>query len=1094
MNLSKIKISQSIKTDNLKEILLLSTLLLISTFTFTQELILNGGFETGAYDNWDTSSSSVQSGFPTSGAYNGNIANGAGYIKQTIIVEPGTLYKVSFNYRTWNGTATTPIKATIKNSSNDAIIASSNNFDLTAITYTTENFYFTPAAGVTSVYFEIEKGTDGGGNNAIKLDEVSVFGQSYSTTQERIVDGGFETNNFNYWATDNCDIETEPASGAYNANLKNGAAYIKQPMVVESGTLYNVSFKYKTFNGTATAAIKATIKNSSNDAEIASSNNFDLTTLTYRTENFSFTPAAGVTNIYFEVQKDTDSGNNNIMLDDISIVSNSSLFNFIDPLTPDNAQPAGVPGSWNLDFSDEFNGTQVDTSKWLVSVSTKSRASRTNLGVTDWRWTANHVSLNGTDLVLSGEKTGASTMQCGSVESRGIYETTYGYLEARIKIADTSKGNHTAFWIQGSNQRNVDDSAADGAEVDIFESAWTTDTSKTVVHYDGYISGTKHNHTIPYNTPGIHNGYHVFGLLWTDSSMEIYYDGVKVESTSNKTFPIAQSSAGHPLVPQVPEWLWLSVGATFGLEGNNGGTGIDFQSQPIGPLSDALVDYVRVYKPRVEVEWTGTASSDWDTAVNWNIGLPTANNDVTIPTGTSNNPIISAATGAVAKDIVTNDVLTINSGGSLIVDGTSTGNITYNVAVADTDWHLISSPVAGQGYNDAWANNNAIANGSGTNRGISTYQNGTPDLATGPWVYMLDGESETFGSGTGYSLKRTTSGNYAFTGAYPAGTITPTLSTDVNDWNLIGNPYPAYIDIAAFITENDDYLSDAYSSVYVWNVGANSYNALTTGSIHPGQAFFVNSKVNGTASITEALQSHKTGVTFYKNAITSISLVLTSDKSTKTTKINYLEGKTAGLDKGFDIGMFNGVASDISVYTHLLENNQGIAFARQALPSKDLELMTIPVGVKAAANKEITFSAEALNIPAGIKVFLEDRVNNTVTRLDEANSNYKVTLTEALNGVGRFYMRTESSALSIDNIALNGVSIFKSNNSTLKIAGLQQGKAAISLFNIQGKKIFSTSFEANGVQEITLPKLATGIYVIQLTTEAGKLDKKIILE
>jgi len=32
------------------------------------------------------------------------------------------------------------------------------------------------------------------------------------------------------------------------------------------------------------------------------------------------------------------------------------------------------------------------------------------------------------------------------------------------------------------------------------------------------------------------------------------------------------------------------------------------------------------------------------------------------------------------------------------------------------------------------------------------------------------------------------------------------------------------------------------------------------------------------------------------------------------------------------------------------------------------------------------------------------------------------------------------------------------------------------------------------VQEITLPKLATGIYVIQLTTEAGKLDKKIILE
>jgi hypothetical protein len=35
--------------------------------------------------------------------------------------------------------------------------------------------------------------------------------------------------------------------------------------------------------------------------------------------------------------------------------------------------------------------------------------------------------------------------------------------------------------------------------------------------------------------------------------------------------------------------LWLSVGASFG-DG-------DFQSQPAGLLSDALVEYVRVYKP-----------------------------------------------------------------------------------------------------------------------------------------------------------------------------------------------------------------------------------------------------------------------------------------------------------------------------------------------------------------------------------------------------------------------------------------------------------------------------------------------------------------
>ena len=73
--------------------------------------------------------------------------------------------------------------------------------------------------------------------------------------------------------------------------------------------------------------------------------------------------------------------------------------------------------------------------------------------------------------------------------------------------------------------------------------------------------------------------------------MDVYYDGIKVNSTNaSKPFPFSTNPTnGHDLVPKVKEWLWLSVGASFG-DG-------DFQSQPIGLLSDALVDYVRVYKP-----------------------------------------------------------------------------------------------------------------------------------------------------------------------------------------------------------------------------------------------------------------------------------------------------------------------------------------------------------------------------------------------------------------------------------------------------------------------------------------------------------------
>ncbi|WP_297816038.1 T9SS type A sorting domain-containing protein, partial [uncultured Polaribacter sp.] len=160
----------------------------------------------------------------------------------------------------------------------------------------------------------------------------------------------------------------------------------------------------------------------------------------------------------------------------------------------------------------------------------------------------------------------------------------------------------------------------------------------------------------------------------------------------------------------------------------------------------------------------------------------------------------------------------------------------------------------------------------------------------------------------------------------------------------------------------------------------------------------------------------------------------------------------------------------------------------------DLASMVIPVGVKADANKEITFSAEAMNLPTGIKVFLEDRVHNTFTRLDEANATYKVTLTEALDGVGRFYVHTTQSALSIDNVTLTGVSIFKANAATLRVTGLTQGKASISLFNVLGKQVMSTSFEATASKDISLPKLARGIYFVKVQTATGELSKKIILE
>ncbi len=254
---------------------------------------------------------------------------------------------------------------------------------------------------------------------------------------------------------------------------------------------------------------------------------------------------------------------------------------FVDEATPVNIQPdnSNITGDWELEFSDEFNGTEVNTSKWNIDNSTQSRAMRPKIGISDWRWKPENVSVENGNLVLKVYKTGSNSMTNGSIQTYNKYHTQYGYFEARIKIGDASKGTHTAFWLQGPNQGNVDGTANDGAEIDIFESAWTGDYTKSVIHIDGY--GQYHQaNTKQYSTPGIHEGFHTWGFYWTENVMEIYYDGVfKVRYSDPKW------------VVQAPEFLWLSNGASFGLEGDQ-----YFVDRPIGYLTETQVDYIRVWK------------------------------------------------------------------------------------------------------------------------------------------------------------------------------------------------------------------------------------------------------------------------------------------------------------------------------------------------------------------------------------------------------------------------------------------------------------------------------------------------------------------
>ena len=496
------------------------------------------------------------------------------------------------------------------------------------------------------------------------------------------------------------------------------------------------------------------------------------------------------------------------------------------------------------------------------------------------------------------------------------------------------------------------------------------------------------------------------------------------------------------------------------------------------------------------ITWNGSTDNDWNTATNWTPErVPNGADAYTIiPAGLTNYPTISSGEITVAA-------IDIKSGAAFVANGTATvtGAATYSRNLTHTagntnGWYLVASPLVGATFDDTWVNANSLATGSGTNRGLATYTE-----SANTWDYFLTGESGTFTPGTGYSVKRSATGDVSFTGTINTADTDVTLVRTDNGFNLVANPYTSYINSETLL-DNNTVVSNN-KNIYVWNNGTTSYDTkISTAAfqVAPGQAFFVRSNEGGgTLTFAESNQSDNSGTdTFQRTAATipEIELSVADESTHRYIKLYFNDAATKGFDNGYDGDLFGGVANSFEIYSHLLEDNQGEKYQIQSLPNSDLASMVIPVGLKAATGKELAFSVKKLNLPTDIKVYLEDRVTNTFTLLDETNSVYNITLSSAIDGIGRFYLHTSNSVLSTSDVNLNSVSIFKINNSNLRVAGLSQGKASISLYNILGKQMMMTTFDAINSNDISLPKLAAGVYIVQLTTEAGKLNKKIILK
>lgn len=501
--------------------------------------------------------------------------------------------------------------------------------------------------------------------------------------------------------------------------------------------------------------------------------------------------------------------------------------------------------------------------------------------------------------------------------------------------------------------------------------------------------------------------------------------------------------------------------------------------------------------------WTGAVDSDWTDAGNWTGGVPSSISQVTIP-NVGASPIIgdSSDTSVEVNNLTVDGAatLTVKNGSTLLVNGISEGNVTYtrNIttpaatgtpAVDNLEgWHLMASPVSGQNMTTTWADANGIALGTSSNRGIATYNN-----TSGGWDYFT-GTSSTFETGTGYSIKRTVTGDVSFTGTLSTvdvGSIG--ITTNTTSFNLVANPFLAYANSALILTTNTSLLDS--ETIWLWNPSTKNYDAKVTGDnfkIAPGQAFFVKASSPGNINIPKAVQESGTDTFLKSNSTPEIVINITNGDLNRFTKIRYNESSTTDFDNGFDGEIFTGFSNQLNIYSKLVANNSDKKYQIQSLPNNDLETMIIPLEISSEDDTTITLSATINSLPENYKVFLEDRLSNSFTRLDELSSTINISLLEG-ETTNRFFIHTTSAALSTNTGIINNISIFKTNNH-LKICGLENEAAQVSLFNILGAEVMKTKFTATSNHILALPKLERGVYIVTVSSDKGQLNKKIIID
>jgi beta-glucanase (GH16 family) len=260
-------------------------------------------------------------------------------------------------------------------------------------------------------------------------------------------------------------------------------------------------------------------------------------------------------------------------------------------------EPSLLPeGNWELAWSDEFDGTELDRTKWdyRTCMMGKRHKAWTDKGVTlDGNSNAVFTMIEENGMPVSSQlQTGynfmdepvvRTTFGCDDLQwpigklHENKFTHRFGYYECRCRLQQ-KEGWWSAFWIQSPTIGASLDSKATGTEIDIMESFEPGKVCPHMLHTGGYGLDTKSVAAREGDLTLDKSVFHRFGVLWDENGYTFYIDGVETGKSSEN-------------LSHTPEFI-LITSEVGGYRGKAHAPG----KKAYESIGDTfLVDYVRVF-------------------------------------------------------------------------------------------------------------------------------------------------------------------------------------------------------------------------------------------------------------------------------------------------------------------------------------------------------------------------------------------------------------------------------------------------------------------------------------------------------------------